>query len=68
MMMLIAATALAGAQPATPPSANPVQHGTDMQMGKDMAHEGMDCCKDCCKDMAAKHDGHDMVQPGHSSH
>ena len=59
MMTLMIAMAAAAAQPTAPAPANAAEHhGIHMQMGQDMDHKGMDCCKDCCKDMAAKHEGH----------
>ena len=55
MMTLIAAAAVAAAQPA--PATTPQGQMGAMQHQQ---HEGMkkDCCKDCCKDMAGKHEGH----------
>lgn len=58
MITLIAAAAVAAAQPATAP-AHPMQMGQIpmMQMGEAGEHKDMDCCKHCSEHMAAKHDG-----------
>jgi hypothetical protein len=65
MMTLIAAAAVAAAQPAAVPANPPVQHAPMMQMGKAREHKDMDCCKDCCKHMAKMHEGHNQ-HDGHS--
>lgn len=64
MITLIAAAAVAAAQPAQ--ATNP-----QGQMGA-MHHEqqeGMkkDCCKECCKDMADNHEGHASERGGRSA-
>lgn len=60
MIILIAAAAVAAAQPAV--RAPTAQHDMRMESGQKADHKpnhrGMDCCPDCCKDMAAKHDRH----------
>ena len=65
MMTLIAAVAVAAAQPA--PATDP--HG-QMAPVQHKQHEGMkkDCCKECCKDMADKHGGHVSEHSEHSGH
>ena len=69
MMTLIAAAAVAAAQPAAPaPAAQQAPHSHQMQMGQSADHKGMDCCKHCCEDMDAKHDGHGAGEGAHNSH
>ena len=65
MMIIIAAAAVAAAQPATVPADAHAQHA-QMQMGQS-GERMKDCCKDCCKDMA-KHDGQAGEHSEHSSH
>ena len=66
MITLIAAAAVAAAQPAPTTGQQPAQH-EHMQMGQNgEQHKGMDCCKDCCKDMAKDHEGH-AEHKGHSA-
>lgn len=54
MMTLIAAAAVAAAQPAAVPAAAPMQHPSAMKMDEHAKME-KDCC---CKDMAKKDEGH----------
>ena len=68
MLTLIAAAALAAAQPAVPANPQgqmpmqghqmPMQGQMPMQMGEAGDHKSMDCCKDCGKDMAPKQAEH----------
>ena len=48
---------VAGTRPEEPPESvlAVAWHDMHMQMGQDMDHKGMDCCKECCKDMDTKH-------------
>lgn len=66
MLTLIAAAAVAAAQPATAP-AQPMQMGQMDHSKMDRAGEqkGMDCCKECSKQMAMKHEGD---AAGHAEH
>lgn len=71
MMTLIAAAAVAAAQPASVPANPPAQHSPMMQMGDQQGHEQhgqMAAMKDCCcHDMMAKmHEGHRGDHEGHS--
>lgn len=66
MIIMIAATALAAAQPnaAPAPSGVMAEHAMHGEAGGHPSAPA-DCCKHCCKDMAAKHEGH-AEQKDHS--
>lgn len=66
MMITIIAAAVLAVQPTTTvPSAQPMQQDMHMQMGQQVDHKGMDCCKECCDHMDAEHrSGH----PQHGTH
>lgn len=67
MITMIAAAALAAAQPTAPAPAGPaMQHDMHMPMDQALDHQGMDCCKHCCDDMDANHDKHGASHQGHS--
>ena len=65
MITLIAAAAVAAAQPAGSPANPPMQHA--MEMGDQHAqHAAKEKC--CCEDMAAKHEGHGTEHSEHGAH
>ena len=71
MMILIAAAAVAAAQPVPAPANPPAQQAPMMQMDDQAGHDqhgqmaGMKDC--CCHDMMARmHEGHPAGHQGHS--